>query len=731
MLALTERRVRQSLRAALATARYLADDQEIVFKFSNAPLDPMMPPHDGKAIVMPDKVRPDDPHFLSDVRMRSDMGAAWLAEKQKQPYLDNLPDNAKAWLAYQALEKARREVRFVEEYLGSKRNIFERISMPPRNLANTGIRLFFNLGAWAFANIPSQHERFILNAGAYEETMAEGFYCAALVNFISDPSLLPKQVSLLGALWSQHISMYCPEFGTLWRYRDNPEEYAVYTRVLVDEFMACPTALKHFIDRQKLEKHGLQINHATRKYWLGLTIVELHAQLVSGQNVKLMQPSPRLAGNANSWQVLGVPNPFMPIENLDDGKWHYREPNDVADDGTVRNENKNGKNKKKRKKRMYSAGMNVVGNLPTPGQISGAIKAEPEAPTMNLSELYEQATADLQQKRRGGKDKHAPMMVDKLVELTARKADFFGVYRKLRGEHEVVKTVPQLVEDNERLATNWKRLKAKHPNVLIEARRMAQRLQQVLQSNVGTRMMSDSDDGEVDLSRLAQIVIAPDGPNYQIGVPHKTLDVAITLLFDYSGSMHGDPVERAGIISHTLSSLLEKYRIPIEVLGFTTEGYKSLQIVVKDFKTHTANAANHFGLSGMGIHMGGTSDADALLWASSRLLQRPEQRRILICISDVQPNESFLSTEFPDLRSGALLKSVIMQLETIKGIELIGLGIDAPYGNEFYSTFTNMSSYEKLATSLSGHLMRVLDPEHVNKQRRRRSLKVTNGARPA
>ena len=68
-------------------------------------------------------------------------------------------------------------------------------------------------------------------------------------------------------------------------------------------------------------------------------------------------------------------------------------------------------------------------------------------------------------------------------------------------------------------------------------------------------------------------------------------------------------------------------------------------------------------------------DGEALLWAQNRLNKRPEQRKILMVISDGAPvDDSTLSTNSTNYLD-THLREVIKKVETSSETELIAIGI--------------------------------------------------------
>src|SRR3984893_16421600 len=68
-------------------------------------------------------------------------------------------------------------------------------------------------------------------------------------------------------------------------------------------------------------------------------------------------------------------------------------------------------------------------------------------------------------------------------------------------------------------------------------------------------------------------------------------------------------------------------------------------------------------------------DGEALLWAHARLLARPEQRRILMVISDGAPVDDSTLSVNPGNYLEQHLRAVIEWIESRSDIELVAIGI--------------------------------------------------------
>ena len=167
-------------------------------------------------------------------------------------------------------------------------------------------------------------------------------------------------------------------------------------------------------------------------------------------------------------------------------------------------------------------------------------------------------------------------------------------------------------------------------------------------------------------------------------------DTVVTLLIDNSGSMRGRPITVAAMSADILARTLERCGVKVEILGFTTRAWKGGQarerwiaagkppnpgrlndlrhIVYKPADAPWRRARRSLGLMLREGILKENIDGEALLWAHDRLLARPEQRRILMVISDGAPvDDSTLS-----VNPGNYLEKHLR--EVIRDIERAGRG---------------------------------------------------------
>ncbi|MCO5089620.1 cobaltochelatase subunit CobT [Bosea sp. (in: a-proteobacteria)] len=228
--------------------------------------------------------------------------------------------------------------------------------------------------------------------------------------------------------------------------------------------------------------------------------------------------------------------------------------------------------------------------------------------------------------------------------------------------------------------------------------RLANRLQRRLMAQQNRSWEFDLEEGALDPARLPRIIIDPFQPlSFRQESDVNFRDTVVTLLIDNSGSMRGRPITVAATCADILARTLERCGVKVELLGFTTRAWKGglsreawLQsgkppnpgrlndlrhIVYKAADAPWRRARKNLGLMMREGLLKENIDGEALDWAHKRLLGRPEQRKILMVISDGAPvDDSTLSVNAGNYLERHL-RHVIAEIETRSPIELIAIGI--------------------------------------------------------
>ena len=228
--------------------------------------------------------------------------------------------------------------------------------------------------------------------------------------------------------------------------------------------------------------------------------------------------------------------------------------------------------------------------------------------------------------------------------------------------------------------------------------RLANRLQRRLMAQQNRSWQFDLEEGALDPARLPRIIIDPYQPlSFRQESDVNFRDTVVTLLIDNSGSMRGRPITVAATCADILARTLERCGVKTELLGFTTRAWKGglsreswLQsgkpanpgrlndlrhIIYKAADAPWRRARKNLGLMMREGLLKENIDGEALDWAHKRILARPEQRKILMVISDGAPvDDSTLSVNAGNYLERHL-RHVIAEIETRSPVELIAIGI--------------------------------------------------------
>ncbi|WP_237476411.1 cobaltochelatase subunit CobT [Lichenibacterium dinghuense] len=228
--------------------------------------------------------------------------------------------------------------------------------------------------------------------------------------------------------------------------------------------------------------------------------------------------------------------------------------------------------------------------------------------------------------------------------------------------------------------------------------RLANRLQRRLMAQQSRAWEFDLEEGMLDPARLSRVVIDPQQPlSFKREKDTDFRDTVVTLLLDNSGSMRGRPITVAATCADILARTLERCGVKVEILGFTTKAWKGGQsreawlqggkpatpgrlndlrhVIYKAADAPWRRARRNLGLMMREGLLKENIDGEALDWAHKRLLGRPEQRKILMMISDGAPvDDSTLSVNAGNYLEKHL-RAMIEEIETRSPVELIAIGI--------------------------------------------------------
>ncbi|GJE10829.1 cobaltochelatase subunit CobT [Methylobacterium longum] len=263
--------------------------------------------------------------------------------------------------------------------------------------------------------------------------------------------------------------------------------------------------------------------------------------------------------------------------------------------------------------------------------------------------------------------------------------------------------------------------------------RLANRLQRRLLAQQNRAWDFDLEEGQLDPARLVRVVIDPYQPlSFKQEKDTNFRDTVVTLLLDNSGSMRGRPITVAATCADILARTLERCGVKVEILGFTTRAWKGGQsreawlaagkppnpgrlndlrhIVYKSADAPWRRARKNLGLMMREGLLKENIDGEALDWAHKRLLGRPEQRKILMVISDGAPvDDSTLSVNAGNYLERHL-RWMIEEIETRSPVELLAIGIGHDV-TRYYRRAVTIIDAEELGGAMTEKLAELFEED--------------------
>ncbi len=256
--------------------------------------------------------------------------------------------------------------------------------------------------------------------------------------------------------------------------------------------------------------------------------------------------------------------------------------------------------------------------------------------------------------------------------------------------------------------------------------KLANRLQRRLMAKQNRTWEFDLDEGMLDTARLSQVVINPTHPlAFKMEKETKFRDTVVTILIDSSGSMRGRSITIAAMCADILGRTLERCSVRVEILGFTTKAWRGGEsreqwiaggkpanpgrlndlrhIIYKAADDTWSRSRRNLGLMMREELLKENIDGEALIWAHNRLVVRPEQRRVMMVISDGLPVDNSTLLVNPSNYLEQHLKYAIDVIENRSPVELIAIGIGHDVTHH-YSRAVTITDAEQLGGAMTEQL---------------------------
>ncbi|WP_029617401.1 cobaltochelatase subunit CobT [Pseudorhizobium marinum] len=269
--------------------------------------------------------------------------------------------------------------------------------------------------------------------------------------------------------------------------------------------------------------------------------------------------------------------------------------------------------------------------------------------------------------------------------------------------------------------------------------RLANRLQRRLMAQQNRSWDFDLEEGYLDPARLVRLIIDPMQPlSFKRERDTQFRDTVVSLVIDNSGSMRGRPITVAATCADILARTLERCGVKVEILGFTTKAWKGGQsreqwlanakpanpgrlndlrhIVYKSADAPWRRSRRNLGLMMREGLLKENIDGEALMWAHNRLIARPEQRKIMMMISDGAPVDDSTLSVNPGNYLERHLRAVIEQIEMRSSVELLAIGIGHDV-TRYYRKAVTIVDADELAGAMTEQLAALFE-ENAGKMRR-------------
>jgi len=240
---------------------------------------------------------------------------------------------------------------------------------------------------------------------------------------------------------------------------------------------------------------------------------------------------------------------------------------------------------------------------------------------------------------------------------------------------------------------------------LVSQENFAQQVRKLIQIKARVQRQYGVKKGKLDQSKLSRICFDAPGFNERVfknKIDNKTLDAAITVLVDMSGSMNGMKAYYALASTLLVNEVCSTLNIPLEIVGFTdgklnsyTDWCPTMYIYksFSDLKVSPDKLKEYFEISSQ--WMVGNPDGENILWAHDRLVKRKEKKRLLVVMSDGSPAASKSSFGI-----GRFTDTVIKEIEKTKAIDIYGLGLCSDSVKSYYQAHSVVNNPEEIPSKL-------------------------------
>lgn len=341
----------------------------------------------------------------------------------------------------------------------------------------------------------------------------------------------------------------------------------------------------------------------------------------------------------------------------------------------------------------------------------------------------EEVASDMDEDADGADEENAQMLRSERPDPSAGPGTTYAIYTTQFDE--IVKA--EDLADAEELYKLRALLDKQLVHLQAVVAKLANRLQRKLLARMQRSWQFDLEEGYLDPARLARIVANPTIPlSFKQERQTDFKDTVVCILLDNSGSMRGRPITIAAMCTDIIARTLERCGVKVEILGFTTRAWKGgksrdmwLQngrpatpgrlndlrhIIYKSADSPWRRTRKNLGLMLKEGILKENIDGEALAWAYNRLAPRPEDRKILLVISDGAPVDDSTLSANPSNVLEKDLRHVIDWIELVDKVDLTAIGIGHDV-TRYYRKAIKISDADELGEALIGKLTELFEKD--------------------
>ena len=235
--------------------------------------------------------------------------------------------------------------------------------------------------------------------------------------------------------------------------------------------------------------------------------------------------------------------------------------------------------------------------------------------------------------------------------------------------------------------------------ITSNARHMANKLRIKLQTRSRDRYEYGLKKGKLHTGSIHRLLLG-DTPNAQRVFRQRkvndTLDTAVCLLVDCSGSMSGRKYNMACAGAGTFSAALKPLNIAHSVLGFTnTVSYDDPMVwVFSDYNERVSESDLIARFGRASACLWENTDGDAIAYAYAMLAARKEKRKVLLVLSDGDPAGRTHKGNIT-----AYTKDMVKKVEN-SNVDIYGIGIMHDSVKRFYKNYKVVNDLDELTPAI-------------------------------